>query len=60
MKYKLKIITLSASYKLSEKSGWEWICANNCGSCCWNRKTGELLWIAEDDGEGRYNELVKK
>lgn len=59
MKYKLHFISEDEATKLKNANGkgWNWICENNHGACCWNNITGELLWIPNGE-KAKYSKLV--
>jgi len=56
--YKSIKILINNAIILSNSSGWEWICENHHGECYWNEKTGELLWIPNDEKYARYQKLI--
>lgn len=57
-----------AASALIKDKNWECVCENHHGACYWNRVTGELLWLAEMEGEsnlskpsrGGANQLVER
>lgn len=58
MKYEHQAISNDEARKMCGHPNWVWFCENQHGTCFWNRATGEILWLAEKEGDSNYQKLV--
>jgi hypothetical protein len=57
-KYVTKEISYDKGSTIIENKGWDWICENNHGTCYWNKITGELMWLSDEENIARYSKLI--